>query len=134
MKKLVRSKKAEETFLHGTVIFIILNVVFFAVLFIFVAVKGTSAPVYEQAYAKQIALFIDSAKSGTNLTLDLSEPYKIARKNNKFSDLVKIDAEKKQVRVKLADKGEGYSFNYYNGAVIAWGEERFEEKLYIQIV
>ena len=65
MKKLVKDKRGKMTFLTGVVMFIILNVVFFTVLFLFLGIKGTGSGIYEQIYAKQIALLIDQAKPGT---------------------------------------------------------------------
>lgn len=119
---------------HSLIVFLILNVLFFSVLFFFVGRAGSGATIYEQKYAKQIALAIDSAKPGTNITIDLSEAYGIARKNNILREnLVKIDPKTNEVIVKLTQQGEGYSFKHFNNAPITWGEDFHFEKLHIQI-
>tara|TARA_Y100000310_G_scaffold138173_1_gene137066 strand:- start:1854 stop:2336 length:483 start_codon:yes stop_codon:yes gene_type:complete len=136
MKRLVKNKKEMRSFLlkdkkgmeilHGAIIFIILNIVFFASLFIFVGVKSTGSGTYEQIYAKQIALLIDQAKPGTEIDIDISRLYTIADKNKYYPSgtkgLVEIRPEKNEVNVKLTYQGEGYSFKHFNGADIIWEE------------
>ena len=96
-----------------TVIFVILNITFIVLLFVFVARADDSAGVYEQAYAKQIALFIDKAEAGTSVIFDISEAGKIADERNQLrKNIVKIDNEKKQVVVSLSSKG-GYRFDFF---------------------
>jgi len=94
--------------LQNTFIFIILNVVFFAILFIAVAIAGTGVKIKEQAYAKQISLTIDQAKKGTNFTIDISELYETAKKNKYEGIPVSFNYNENKVIVKLG-KGEGYS-------------------------
>ncbi len=118
--------------LQSTVIFIILNAVFFAAMLFFVAWAGTNVSVKEQTYAKEIALLIDQAKPGTNLTMDISELYNLAEKNKYTGEIIKIDSGTKEVNIKLI-LGKGYSFKYFNSAAITWGANKEDKKLYIQV-
>jgi hypothetical protein len=125
-------KKGAGDLLYSVTIFIILNVLFFAVMFIFVARAGGNAAVYEQVYAKQIALLIDQAKPGTTILIDISKLYEISRKNNYYGRLVRIDSEKNEVIVSLTGK-QGYSYKFFNSLNIESYENRQEEKLYLTI-
>lgn len=111
MKKLVKDKRGADI-LHGTIIFIILNVIFFAALFIFVARAGTGVSVKEQINAKQIALLIDQAKPGTELEVDLSEMYKVAEKNKFTGKVIDINYAGSEIIIRL-ESGGGYSHHYF---------------------
>jgi len=97
--------------LSSQVIFIILNVIFFSVLLIFVAKAGTGVGVKEEIYSKQIALMIDQAKQGTELTVDISELYEIAEKNEYTGRIINIDYQKNKISVNLG--GNGYEYHYF---------------------
>ena len=127
-----RNKKGDIDLIHSAVIFLILNVIFFVVFFIFVGRASGGTAIYEKIYSKQIALFVDSAKPGMNLTIELGKAYDVARKNNYLEKLVNIDPETKSVNVKLINGG-GYSFKHFNDAVVLWREDSHLEKLYIQV-
>jgi len=109
IKRFLKNKKGEESLIFSPIIFILINVLFFVMLLAFVFKSSSGALVYEQAYAKQIALLIDQAKPGMEIHIDFSEALKIAEDNKFFGEYVKI--EDNQVVVKLADKG-GYSFKH----------------------
>ena len=137
MKKqvnLIRDKKGAGI-LAGTIIFILLNLVFFAALFYFIGVKSTGAGLHEQVYAKQIALLIDGAKPGTSIEVDISKLYETAEKKNYLPEksLVEINSATKEVTVRLTNTGKGYSFKHFNDAVIVWGEDSAAKKLNIQV-
>ena len=129
-----RNKKGAE-YLAKKIIFIILNILFVAAFLFFIGWKSSGAGVYEQIYAKQIALLIDQAKPGTEVTIDISKLYEAARKEEYYPEkgLVDISAEKKEVRVKLTSQGEGYILKYTNNAVVVWGENKHYETFYIKI-
>ena len=94
------------------VIFFILNLVFIIMMLIFVARTGSGASIYEEIYAKKIALMIDEAKAGTTIEIDIAKLIEVAKKNDaqaKFN----IDEENKKVSVYLA-QGGGFSFNYFS--------------------
>ena len=130
MKSILENKKGVEL-LHNTLVFVLLNVVFFAVMFGFVARAGSGATSVEQVYAKQIALLIDQAKPGTSISLDIEEVYELADKN-KFNrqEVIKIDNDKNQVYVQL-DNGRGYSYNFFNSEDIVW--ELGNSELFLEV-
>jgi len=104
------NKKAENL-LFPTVIFIVLNIIFFGILLIFVFKSSSGALVYEQTYAKQIALLIDEAKPGMIIKLDMEKGKEIADKNNLDESKI-VDIKDNLVKVVLGNKG-GYSFKYF---------------------
>ena len=107
----LQQNKGGENPLAGEVIFIVLNVSALVVLIIAISRVGSTAPLYEEAYAKQIALLIDAAKPGTTLTIDVSEILQTAQKN-KVSPEIKLNCERNEVFVK-ATAGKGYHFTYF---------------------
>lgn len=108
-----------ETQLMETVIFVILNIVFAIVLSVFVFRAAYNAQVYEQSYAKEIALLIDGAKPNTNITLamfDAIENYKKYHKQftgDVIAGMVQLDADNHLVRINIADKN-GYYYRYFS--------------------
>lgn len=111
MKKVVKDKRGIE-FLSYPLIFIILNIVFFAALFIFVARAGAGVSVKEQVYAKQIVLVIDQAKPGTTLEIDISKLYEIAENNKYNGKPIDFNYKENKVIVRFASGG-GYSYKYF---------------------
>jgi hypothetical protein len=105
------NKKGEaEGVIYPTVIFVVLNIMFFSILLLFVFRSSGGAVVYEQAYAKQISLIIDSAKPIMEIKLNMEEAMKLAEENKiNFEDVVKI--EDNLVTVKLSERG-GYSCSF----------------------
>lgn len=106
------------------VIFIVLNLAFFVILSLFIIKSATGAIVYEQVYAKQIALLIDSAKPDMDITFDMSNAIEIARENKFNNDktklsedilkqIVKFDKSNNAIIVSLASGG-GYSYKYFS--------------------
>ncbi len=107
------NKKGDEVVLE-TIIFIILNLLFFVVMLVFVYNSGNITFVYEQTYAKQIALFIDNAEPKMSILIDLSEIVEIAEKNKQpLEKIVQLNEDENKVEVKLKKKG-GYSYQYYS--------------------
>lgn len=74
--------KRGDHFAFKEIIFVVLNVVYFLMLALFVARASSGAYISEQFYAKQIGLLIDNAKPGTLISLDVTDGYNIAKKNN----------------------------------------------------
>ena len=93
------------------VIFVLVNLVFFSMLFIFVYNTSHSVFLTERLYAKEIALSIDSAKPGTQINIDISDLYKVASKNN-FDINNAFYFKDNLVSVKVS-QGEGYSYYYF---------------------
>lgn len=94
------------------VIFIILNVLFLAILILFLLRQGQGAVILEQSYAKQIALLIDSAKPGMTLVLDMSKAKDLLEKNGLDFENIIIKTDN-IITVKLSESG-GYSYSYFN--------------------
>jgi len=107
----IRGRKGEDIF--PNVIFIVINLLFFSILLIFIFNASTGAFIYEQAYAKQIALLIDYSTPKTDIKIDLSKAIEVAGKNEKVGDLVVIDNEKKEVLVSLTNR-RVYVMKYFS--------------------
>jgi len=106
----MRKKRGE--ILVETIIFIVLNLVFFGILVLFLINQGSGSIFLEKAYAKQVALLIDASYPGTVMKLNMEEPMKVAEKNGiAFDDIVKI--KDNEVTVSLKDKSS-YSYSFFN--------------------
>ena len=108
-------KNKRGTILAETIIFISLNLIFLTILILFIMKQGSGAVVLEQAYAKQIALLIDSAQPGMTLKLNMQEGKKRAEKNGldfgRKGEIVSI--RDNIVRVRLSEEG-GYEYSFFN--------------------
>ena len=91
-------------------IFLILNIIFFAILLIFVYNAGSRAFVYEESYVKQIVSIIDNSKPGMNILLDVKAGLEVGRKNGFKEFIVKNDEN--LIIVKLSKSG--YSYRYFS--------------------
>jgi hypothetical protein len=126
-------KKKSQEILLEQVIFLVLVLIILIFLFYYINRAGTQSGVIEQEYSKIIALVIDSAKPGTNITLDLSEVYDKARKTHfDERELVNLNNSEKKVIVKTI-RGSGYSFNYFNNVSILWNPKPDERRLYLEV-
>lgn len=115
-KRMIFDKRGESLNVpFPTLIFIIGNLIFFLILLIFIYRSSTGALAYEEIYAKEIALALDRAKSGTNISLNFEKGYSISEKNKwggkDFYDLVNF--KNNTIYVKL-DKNGGYSMPYFS--------------------
>ncbi len=124
-------KRGSVDLMNSVVIFLLLNILFFSIMMGFVYISSSKSALYEQAYSKQIALMIDSAKPGTAFELDISKMFDVARKNEKFEKLISVNEENNAVIVNLDINSGGYTSRYVNSAKIKIVENRFDEKLYI---
>ena len=105
------------TLLAQNVIFILLNLLFLAIVILFLAKQGSGAIVLEQSYAKNIALLIDSAKPVRVMKLNMEQGFELARKNNvDEGDMVQINGN--VVTVKLSEKG-GYDYSFFNDVEVS---------------
>jgi len=120
--------KRGETLIFETVIFIVLNTLFFVIMLVFVSRASTGAAVYEQVYAKEIALMIDDAKPTMSIYIDMGDAVKLTEKIGGLNliDIVRIDESGQRVVVSLT-KGGGYSFQYFSGynVTVEPAEENF---------
>jgi len=113
----IKSKKADENLLEQ-VIFIILNVLFFATLLFFAWRSAGADSLIEETYAKKIGLIIDFMKPGTEVRINLDYLYD-QTKNNKYNgDPVEIFTGSNEIVIKLKDKG-GYRYRYFTQLVSA---------------
>ena len=75
--------KKRANILTENIIFIVLNLAFLTILFLFVFSKMGAAAVLEEKYAKQIALILDAAEPNMKIELDISDA--IEKKEKKVS-------------------------------------------------
>jgi len=95
------------------VVFIILNLVFLAVLILFILSKSGSEAALEDKYSKQIALMIDSAKPRMEIHLNMQDAIKEANSNDyDVGKIVLVNAG--EVKVNVGGKGEGKSSSFFN--------------------
>ncbi len=98
------------TILVENIIFIVLNVVFLTILFLFLFSKMGDVAVLEERYAKEIALIIDSAKPGMNISLNMKDA--IEKRDKDWGGKI-VSIQDNIVRVQLKEKG-GYSYSFFN--------------------
>jgi|ETNmetMinimDraft_2_1059921.scaffolds.fasta_scaffold62618_2 hypothetical protein len=111
--------KRGQDLINENVVFTIIAVVFIASLFIFISRAGSQATLYEQTYAKEIALIIDRAEVGMEIELEMFDAFRLARKNNFEGRIVNIDNSMNQVNIRLYD-AKGYDFYYFNDIDVVW--------------
>ena len=117
--------------LYSTIIFIILNLMFFVAMFLVVSRVESGASLYEQAYAKQIVLLIDGAKPGTMVSLNVNDFNKfIEKKLISENEIISINANKVNTRL---SRGKGYSFEYFSDYAIDSSLRHDKENLYLDI-
>lgn len=98
--------------INQTVIFIILNILFLSFLFFFVARAATGTAIYEQKYAKQIALVIDNSQPSTSVSINIEDINKILKKSELETFKI-LNLQNNQVTFKLTE-GEGYTYPYFS--------------------
>ena len=110
----VGSKNGE--ILPETILFLILNLAFIAILILFVAKQGGEGILIEQSYAKQISLLIDVAEPNTEIFIDMGDASKIDGEwwgeNYKNS----ITVEGNIVTAKFRERG-GYSYSFFHEVI-----------------
>jgi hypothetical protein len=104
-------KKGSEI-LTENIIFIVLNLVFLAILIAFLISRMGNDAVLEEKYAKQIAMVIDSSKPEMEIYLNMEKGIKDARANG-ISDSEIVTLQNNVITVKLQEKG-GYSYSFFN--------------------
>lgn len=110
------SKKAEDNIIREYIIFIIFSLLFFVAAFIFVGKLGKSAGIYEEMCAKKIALAIDAAKPGMEISINIAELYDYSK--NPLVNIGKNDKGVNRVEVSLRN-GRGYSYSYFSDYNVA---------------
>lgn len=104
--------KKRGSILTENVIFLVLNVSFFIILAVFLFRQGGGA-FMEQAYAKQIALSLDSAKPGMEILIDIEKGANSDKEwfSQNFKNSVTISGN--VVKVTFSKNG-GYSYSFFN--------------------
>jgi len=97
--------------LTENIIFIILNLVFISILFLFLYQQGQGAIILEESYSKQIALLLDNAKPGMIIKLNLDKGIELAEKNKLDTDKI-VAISDNTVNVQLSEKG-GYNYHFF---------------------
>jgi uncharacterized protein YigE (DUF2233 family) len=107
-------RKRAEAGLLETIVFLILNIAFFGVMMIFAYNSGSQSFIYEQAYAKQLALLVDNAKPDMVVMVNIDELIPITLKKNKdINKVFSVDEKTNEIRVNLNQKG-GYGYKYFS--------------------
>lgn len=113
------------------------HTVFILLIIIWVIILGMAlyrvqhnTALYEQLYAKEIALVIDRAEPGMEVQFDLTRAYNLATKNNLKGEIMRIDPREHTIIVRLTD-GKGYSYHFFNNAVISWNADKTTRKIFL---
>lgn len=113
------NKLGSSKLVLSQIVYIVIIVAFSVVMIAYVVRSGNQSSVKEEIYAKQIALSIDKAKSGTEIDVGITDLYKIAEVNKFKGQIINIDNEKKIVELHLA-LGKGYSYRFFSDSDISW--------------
>jgi energy-coupling factor transporter transmembrane protein EcfT len=111
-------KRGESDILTGNIIFIMLNLAFFLVIFIFIMTSAKSVFFYEELYAKQVSLLIDSAKPETIINISMANFFEVFEKDIekkivKKDDFFRLDSKGKKVTFSFT-KGSSYTHNFFS--------------------
>ena len=103
--------------------FVLLNVVFLITISVFIIQQQDNKALYEEVYAKKIALIIDQASPGMTLYFNIEELKKFTEKNKEINeDTIRIlPAENdlpKRITIKLSEKSNGHSYPYFTNLEI----------------
>ena len=122
--RLINSKKGSDL-LHSTAILLILNIMFFGMMYAVIVRAGSNAAYYEQIYSKQIALLIDAAKPGTSVLIKLDNAEKFIEEYKRNpSEAFRISNGK--VIVQLTN-GKGYEYPYFSDYNVDFSFEQSTE-------
>ncbi|PIN77215.1 hypothetical protein COV15_02620 [Candidatus Woesearchaeota archaeon CG10_big_fil_rev_8_21_14_0_10_34_12] len=106
----MKNKKAGNI-LMISVIMLILNIMLFTGLFYF-AVKKTGTVELEEIYAKKIAVILDSAEPGMQISFDVKKAFDYAEEN-KADIKTAFSVNDNIVYVKLSNS-RGYYYSFFN--------------------
>ena len=118
--------------LNGTIIFIIINVLFFSLLFVYVARAGDNASFYEQIYSKKIALLIDNSQPGSLISMEIVEHREFFEENLN-SKLNIIHIQNNEVNVKLSPSSDGYTTFFFSKYDIAYSFSEIGNSFFLNI-
>lgn len=102
-----------DTF-YPTIIRVVVYLIFFSSIFYFVNKASTGALIYEQSYAKGVALMIDNSRPGTTFSIDYSNGYDISKKNGvDVINTVFINEEQGYIEVTFTGS-QPYRYYYFS--------------------
>ena len=127
----LNNKKAGTDVLSPQIMVTILNLIFFAILLAFIYRSSQGGLIYEQAYAKEIAMLIDEAKPGMDISFKMDKGIELVEKNNKDKNKI-VSIDKNKVIVDLSGKG-GYSFEYFSDYNVKTSFDEKENVLKIMV-
>lgn len=110
------NKRAEiGDVLMDPVIYIILVVVFTAMMFYFVSQYNGAGALWEDYYAKEIVKVVNFANVGDKIQIDVHRATEVAKANNvrSFSEIFKVDNKNNEICVKL-NRGRKTCYSYFN--------------------
>ena len=125
----IKNKRGEaENLIMPKIIFITLNIMFAVVLLAFIFRTSSGAVIYEQMYAKQIALIVQESEPLMVIKLNMEEGMKIAEKKGlAFEDAVNVNEN--VVKVKFSEKG-GYEYVFFNDVDVSAYPDKNEDNKY----
>ncbi len=114
------NRKAEGDQVLGTVVYIILVLLFFIGMFYYVSLQRNGAAASEDFYAKEISKVINFAHPGDQIVFDVQTPTEIAAKSGikDSKEIFNFDNTNKQVCVKLS-AGIRSCYSYFNNVNIS---------------
>ncbi len=113
-------KRGESDISMGTVIFLILNLLFFSIILIFIMTSSNNITFYEDVYSKQVALLIDSSRPGTRIILSNSDfldifSRDIEKENIKRDNFFSVSQENKRVTFKFKESAfSGFAYYFFS--------------------
>lgn len=111
---MIFNKKGSANVLGPVIVFIILNLLFFGMLLYFVVKQSTGAGVYEELYAKKIALLVDGARCNSEIAMDISNLDDVLEKNNyELEDVFRLNSNNNEVVVRVSSRG-GYAYKHFS--------------------
>ncbi len=105
------NKNKKGNILTENVIFIVLNIVFLVILALFLYLKTDDLAGLEERTAKDIALMIDAAKPGMDVSFKIKDIEKNEWFQENFAKAISLDGN--TVMVKFRDDGE-YVYSFFN--------------------
>ena len=118
--------KKAESILEGTIIYIILLILFAAPLAYFVWNQYNGASTWADFYAKEISRVVNLAEPGDEVSIDVQTGTEVAVKNKipSLNDIFTFDNAKNEICVKLAP-GRKSCYYYFNEVdVVDWKIDR----------
>lgn len=109
---MLKNKKAQDV-ITGNIMFIILNVLYFAILIIFLSQYGSGTGNLEKLYVRQIAMALDNAQPGTETSIYLPDMFDKAAKDGYKNSTINVDYIGGIITVKLSGRS-GASYYFFN--------------------